>query len=336
MNTLKSFGRIPMEKDLQGRPSKVRIADIDLNPGPFCMSFQFDLEMLKASIERFGLLNPPYLVKNLPFTVVAGYRRLLAMRELGWTDIACRILPGDLLPLDALLFNLYDNLTARRFNPIEKGMALERLTRYLTNEEIVHNYMPMLELPSNMHTLKQYLSLEDLDDVIKASVAAGRLSMKVIELIHTLSKEDQWEINQLFTSLKWSVNLQWQAALWIMEIAGREGRSARGVIRDERIAAMAENDKMNSPQKVRAIVRELKEWRFPSIVESERSFKKAVSDLHLPSKVRVIPPAFFEGVDYKLEIVFREGKELREKLETLSRADGLEQIALFWKADNRG
>jgi len=320
---------------LQSRPSKVGLSDIDLSPGPFCMSFQFNLERLKASIERFGLLNPPYLVKGSSFTVVAGYRRLLAIRELGWADIGCRILPGDLLPLDALLLNFYDNLTARQFNPIEKGMVLKGLTRYLTREEILSHYMPMLELPSNMHTLKLYLSLEDLDDVIRVSIAAGRLSMKVLGILGSVSKEDQRKINQLFTSLKWSVNLQWQAALWIMEIAGREGRSVREVIGDERILTMAKNGKMNSPQKVRAIVGELRKWRFPTITEYERSFKKGVSDLDLPSKVRVIPPPFFEGVDYKLEIVFREGKELREKVERLSRTSGLEEIADLWKTYNR-
>ncbi|MBW1690282.1 MAG: ParB N-terminal domain-containing protein, partial [Deltaproteobacteria bacterium] len=111
-----------MKTPLQSTPLQVEISDIDLSPGPFCMSFQFSLEKLKASIDRFGVLNPPYLVKNSVFTVVAGYRRLLATRELGWADIPCRILPGNLQSLDTLLLNLHDNLTVRQFNPIEKGM----------------------------------------------------------------------------------------------------------------------------------------------------------------------------------------------------------------------
>jgi hypothetical protein len=325
-----------MEYFFNSRPMRVSLSDIDMSSGPFCMSFQFSLERLKASIERYGLLNPPYLVKDSPFTVVAGYRRLLAVSELGWDDIPCMILPADIPPREALLFNLYDNVTARQFNPIEKGMVLRRLARYLTKKEILRNYMPMLELPLNLYTLQLYLGLEDLDDLIKVSVAMERLSMRVLEVIRVLSVEDQREINQLFGSLKWSFNLQWQTALWIMEIAGREGRSVREVIEDERIEGVAKNGNMNGPQKVRAIVMALKERRFPAIMESERSFKKGVSGLALPPKVRVISPPFFEGTDYKLEIVFREGKELKEKVARLCRTAGLEKITDFWKSNNSG
>jgi hypothetical protein len=321
---------------VKGPLVKASLADIDLSPGPFCMSYPFTLETLKASIERFGLLNPPYLVQTSPFTVLAGYRRLLAVQELGWTEIECRILPGDLPPLEALLCNLYDNATVRRFNPVEKAMVLKRLARYLPEEEILRDYMPLLELPSQKHVLKLYLNLDDLDDSIKASVARDRVSTRVCEMIRALNREDQRQVNQLFTALKWSFNLQRQAIQWIMEIADREGRSVGEVIGDERISAVVTNNNMNSPQKIQAMVRALREWRFPTIVESERSFTKGIADLSLPSKVRVIPPPFFEGADYTLEIVFREGNELRDRVERLSRTARLEEIPHFWKKKQNG
>jgi len=43
----------------------IAISDIDLTPGPFCISFNFNLEPLKASIEKFGVINPPYLLTQL-------------------------------------------------------------------------------------------------------------------------------------------------------------------------------------------------------------------------------------------------------------------------------
>jgi ParB-like chromosome segregation protein Spo0J len=324
-----------MEYTLQSRPLKVALSDIDLSPGPFCMSFQFSLARLKASIHGFGILNPPYLVKNSAFTVVAGYRRLLAASELGWADIPCWILPDDLQPLDALLLNLHDNVTVRQFNPFEKAMVLTRLVRYITEEEILRDYMPMLELPSNRHTLQLYLGFEDLDDAVKVSVATGRLSVKAAEVIKVLSRDDQREINRLFATIKWSVTLQWQACLWIIEIASREGRSVREVIEDEGIAEVLNDGKMNGPQKVRAIVKALRERRFATVTEFERSFKRRVSDLAFPLTVRVIPPPFFEGPDYKLEIVFREGKELMKTLARLQNTAGLEEITDFWKTKNR-
>ena len=326
-----------MKKPLQSTPLQIEISDIDLNSGQFCMSFNFNLGPLKASIERYGILNPPYLLRNSDdsFRVVAGYRRLLALRELCWSDTVCKILPDDFPPLEALLLNLHDNLVHRHLNSVEKGMVLHRLTRFLTKEEIVSNFMPILGIPSNRQALEQFLGLEELEETIRISVATERLSPRVAGLMCSLGRDDRLRINDLFVSLRWSFSQQWEATLWIVEIASREGRSIREVIENERVTEVLKNDKMNSPQKVRAIVRTLRERRFPTLMESERSFKRGVSDLALPSRVRVIPPPFFEGADYKLEIVFREGKELKEKVARLYRTAGLEEIADFWKTKNR-
>jgi hypothetical protein len=327
-----------MKTSLRSTPLRVAISDIDLNPGPFCMSFNVSLGPLKASIDRFGVLNPPYLLKNPDggFNVVAGYRRLLALRELCWSDTLCRILPDDFPPLEALLLNLHDNLVHRPLNIVEKGMVLHRLTRFLTEQEIITDFMPILGIPSNRQSLEQFLGLEELEETIRISVAMERLSPRVAGLMGSLVRDDRLRMNGLFSSLRWSFSRQWEAAQCIVEIAGREGRSITEVIEDERIAAVVKNDNMNNPQKVRAITRVLKERRFPTIMASEKSFRKGVSQLALPSRVRVVPPPFFEGVDYTLEIVFREGRELKEKVARLYRTAGLEKLPDFWKTEHNG
>jgi ParB-like chromosome segregation protein Spo0J len=322
-----------MKKPLQSTPLQVEISDIDLNPGPFCMSFHFNLGPLKASIEGFGILNPPYLLRNSDdsFRVVTGYRRLLALRELCRPDTVCQILPDDFPPLEALLLNLHDNLVHRRLNSVEKGMVLHRLTRFLTKEEIVTNFMPILGIPSNRQALEQFLGLEELEETIRISVAMERLSPRVAGLMCSLGRDDRLRINDLFVSLRWSFSQQWEATLWIVEIASREGRSIKEVIDECEIIGVLNNERMNNPQKVKSIVKILKARRFPSLVEAEKSFKRHLANLSLPSRVRVIPPPFFEGVDYKLEVVFTEGGELKEKLQELSHVSGLERITEYRK-----
>ncbi len=322
-----------MKKPLQSTPLQVEISYIDLSPGPFCMSFNFDLEPLKDSIDRFGVLNPPYLLKNSDsnFIVVAGYRRLLAARGLGWPDIVCQILPDDFPPFEALLLNLNDNLAHRHLNTVEKGMILKRLTRFLEREEIVTSFMPIFGIPSNKQMLELFLGLEELEEAIRISVAMDRLSPRVAGLMGTLGRDDRLRINDLFTSLKWSFNRQWEACQWIIEIASREGRLIKEVVEEGEIIEILDNDRMNDPQKVKAIVKILKTRRFPSLLEAEKLFKKGLSKLHLPSGVKIIPPPFFEGIDYKLEIVFRKGEELKGKLEELSHISKLEKVTEFWR-----
>ena len=53
------------KKVLKSSLLNVAISDIDLTPGPLCMSFNFNLEPLKASIEKFGIINTPYLLTQL-------------------------------------------------------------------------------------------------------------------------------------------------------------------------------------------------------------------------------------------------------------------------------
>jgi hypothetical protein len=326
-----------MEKSiLPIEPLKVNIGDIDLSPGPFCMSFHFDLEKLKLSIGRFGVLNPPYLLRTSgdKFAVVAGYRRLLAISELGCKKIACHVLPATYPPLEALLLNLNENLIHRQLNSIEKGMVLQSLAQFISPDEILKEYMPVLALPANTQVLGLFMGLGTFDDEIRSSIATDKISLRVVGLMRDMGRDDQLKINTLLTTLKWTFNQQWEITQWIIEIATREGLKIREVVDERDINVILKNGNMNNPQKVKAIARILRKRRFPALVESERLFKKGISNLALPSRVRILPPPFFEGTDYRIEIVFREGKELREKLAELSTLPGLEEVTDYWKIKN--
>jgi hypothetical protein len=322
-----------MKKPFQSTPLQVEITDIDLNPGPFCMSFNFNLGPLKASIERFGILNPPYLLRNSDpsFGVVAGYRRLLALRELCWSDTVCQILPDDFPRFEALLLNLYDNLVNRHLNSVEKGMVLNRLTRFLPKEEIVTDFMPILGIPSNRQTLEQFLGLEELEKPIRVSVATERVSQRVAGLMRNLEGNDRLKINELFVELKLSFNQQWEVIQWIVEIASREGRAAKEILEDDALKQILNDSIMSNPIKSKTIGKILRERRFPSLVKAENAFKKGVSRLSLPQGVKIIPPRFFEDRNYRLEIGFSQGNDLKEKVEGLCRLPGLEHITDFWK-----
>lgn len=51
---------------------------------------------LAESIERIGLINPIHVKKDkLSYEIVAGHRRFLAMRELGYSVIPCIIVDGE-------------------------------------------------------------------------------------------------------------------------------------------------------------------------------------------------------------------------------------------------
>lgn len=52
-----------------------------------------DITPLKKSMKELGLLNP--IIISSDYTLIAGYRRLLAAKELGWKTITARIISSD-------------------------------------------------------------------------------------------------------------------------------------------------------------------------------------------------------------------------------------------------
>jgi ParB family chromosome partitioning protein len=67
---------------------KVKINDIVI--GRRIRKEPGDLVELRESMGRLGLINP--VVINQDRELLAGFRRIMAARELGWTEIDCRII----------------------------------------------------------------------------------------------------------------------------------------------------------------------------------------------------------------------------------------------------
>ena len=63
------------------------------------------------------------------------------------------------------------------------------------------------------------------------------------------------------------------------------------------------------------------------------AFKKKTAGLGLPDGIRIYHPPFFEDPDYRLEILFKNGQRLREKIHALGKISGLESLGNPWEED---
>jgi ParB/Sulfiredoxin domain len=317
--------------------TRVKIEEIPLLPGPFTMSFGFDLKSLSESIRNYGIFNSPVLAKSPEGTlhVIMGYRRVGALRSLGKEIVTCRmVLDTERQPLQGLLMSLYDNLVTRKFNPVEKGMILSRLSHYLPRKDILSNYMGLLDLPGHEGTLNAFVAFDrDLDAPHKTELASGRLSVHAAQMLLRMTPEDSRVFGRLLSGLNLNVNQQKQLFEYTYEIAHIYGSSISAVLESDSIKEVLANTSLNLPQKGRAILDFLRRWRYPTLTKMEKAFRKKVSRLHLPGKVNIQPPPFFESGDYRLEIRFRHGKELKAQVDCLARMESLETINDPWKED---
>ncbi len=80
-----------------------------------------DLESLKDSLRRYGLLNP--ITLNGKYELVAGERRLEAAKQIGWTSINA---------------NIIENLSA--VSQVELEIEENNQRKEFTDEELLEGY----------------------------------------------------------------------------------------------------------------------------------------------------------------------------------------------------
>jgi hypothetical protein len=315
---------------------QVDLQEIDDRPGPFCMSFCHDLEILTISLKTVGLLNPPLLLSpvNEKKIIVTGYRRVLALKVLGKTKIPCRILPqNDFTDLNCLMINLYDNLAKRTLNHVEKAMTLARLIPFVSRPDILQNYMPLLGLPSHEPVLNLFLNIEnDLDDQTKKWLVNGTLSFQALKILFDMNIDPQTgkQIIDLIVEFKLNSNYQKQLIDISLDLSVDAGGKKLAFIQDSRIKEISSDPKLNTPQKARALICYLKEKRFPRLTGALKAFSRKVSALELPGGINILVPPYFEAEGFRLEVFFKDGEELVKNIKGLLGKNGLKELGNPW------
>ena len=314
----------------------VALKAISENPGPYCMSFGFDLKPLIRSVEKFGLINSPIVTKDREgrVEVVAGYRRILALKHLQREEIPCRDLSqAGLSSLQLLLLNFYDNLATRPFNEVEKGMILNRFSPHVSRDEILRDFMPLLDLPSHELTLELFSRLEDLDQTIKESLVHRRISLQTVKALVQMDPESRATLVEWITATKLNTNQQIQFIAYAIDISSRDQKKISELLKEKEVLDIFKNEKLNNPQKNKLLLNFLKSRRFPSLSRFEKAFQEKTASLGLPDGITIHHPPFFEDPDYRLEILFKNGEGLREKIHDLGKLRGLESLGDPWKED---
>jgi hypothetical protein len=307
----------------------VSLEKLQAAPGPYTMSFGFDQEPLCNSIRRIGLVNPPCIARDKggQIEIVTGYRRLLVLKQLGWVRVGCEDLTSSLPAAhERLLFAFYDNLASRTFNPVEKAMVLARFVPLLKREDILNIIMPLLSIASHEDTLNFYMRLVELGSEIKEALVRDRLCLKAAKALLNLEPESRESVFRWISDLSLSFNQQLQYIDIMMDLSIIYKKSCSQIMELEPFQNIMGDERLNNPQKSKKVLEELCFLRYPKWRRAETRFKEKLQLLNLPEGTRVDHPPFFEASGYRLEVQFREGKELMEKLGHLSLLPGLQEF----------
>ncbi len=156
----------PVPAELSGRRVlKISVQKIAPNPWQPRVAFAAgDLDELITSIKEHGLIQPVTVrSKSNGFQLVAGERRLRAVRELGWSEIDALVIEAT--DQQMLEWAIIENLQRADLNPVETARSFRRLIDEfsLTQEEAarklgqsranVANTLRLLELPPEVLSL---------------------------------------------------------------------------------------------------------------------------------------------------------------------------------------
>ncbi|NPA35171.1 MAG: ParB/RepB/Spo0J family partition protein [Chlorobi bacterium] len=162
---------------VKARASVHNIPIDKIKTNPYQPRTEFDEESIKElaqSIEAVGLIQP-LVVRKLPdgtFQLIAGERRLRALKELGWATAPAYVRDVD-DDINMLELALIENLQREDLNPLEIAITYQRLIEecQYTHEELANR------VGKDRSTVTNYIRLLQLEPEIQAALKDGQISM---------------------------------------------------------------------------------------------------------------------------------------------------------------
>ena len=298
---------------------EIDLQSIDFSDTTFVTSYGFSLSLLKESIDEVGLINPP-LLKERPggtYQIVCGYKRLLVGREMGMGRLRCGILNHTISERETFLISLYDNLSHRQLNTIEKAIVVNALQNLYSVETILFRFLPLMGLSAHHSVLNRISPLIHLDKEMKDAVVEGSMDERAAVKLLSFSHEERDILFGLLLRLRFGKNKQNEIIDTIHDIVKRDGCPVSEVLDSKELREVLDDSNLNIPQKGERVRDFLRKLRYPRIAQVEEGFMEMKRGLNLGENIKLIHPPFFEGEKWRIEFQFSTTDELKENIEKL-------------------
>ena len=306
---------------LELKSGNICFSRIDWADTTFRITYGRPVTPLIHSLQAIGLQNPPVLQEKEGdrFRIVAGFRRLQALKKMGREPVSGKIAPAGTDRKSLFLFNFHENMD-RGFNPVEQSWIVKKLSVLMEERILIQDYLPRLNLPAKKEIFKRYLSTSGISPVYLSALLEGRLFPETIERVNRDFLPIADLIFALFISLHFGFQKQKEFLSDLEEIGKRGLGEPAAFLFSEPVVELLRQINRTPQQKGEALRKYFRSCLYPFLTDMEKAFQKKVSELGLDQRTRLSPPPFFEGGRYGLEIKFSNSKELTESLEKVGQA----------------
>lgn len=297
----------------------ISVSEIDIKDDTFRLSLRTDPDELVASIRAVGLINPPILRQqhDFKYQIVCGFRRVMACKALGWSEIKTRVLKGSPSEVETLKLAILDNRSHRELNVVEQARGIQKLSLHLPSQNRLQMLSSLLGFPQSQNVFKKIDALSLLPEVIQSSIIDEIVSFEAAVDLSRFSHEDALSFFELFGVLKLSQNKQREVITLVQEIAIRENLKPLEVLQSKEVRAILDRPELNRNEKGAKVRACLKRRRFPTLTKTEEKFSKEVKALKLNEHIHITAPSYFEGGPHTLRMTFKSMKDFEERRKTL-------------------
>lgn len=229
--------------------SRVRVAEIRANPyQPRALFDEESIRALARSIEENGLLSPLLLRRSAGdgYTLIAGERRLRALRVLGRSWVDAIVMEADEADMRAL--SLIENIQREQLTFLEEAQAMRELLREtgMTQDALARR---LGRSPSSVANL---LRLLRLPEAVRRAVGEEKLTERHARALLKLDGDEKAQLDAVRRITRGQLNVRQTDAL--IESFLRERRAAshkvKGVVRDARMFVNAISGTVEKLRKV--------------------------------------------------------------------------------------
>jgi ParB family chromosome partitioning protein len=290
----------------------VNLSQIDFSNDAFRITTEKQVDDLMRSITHIGILHLPLLLKNeSTYTIISGFRRIEACRRLNWSKLEAMVLDPDTIRLKCVKYAITDNAFQRSLNLIEKSKSIEMMSDFFKDINRLSEELEVLGLSEHPSMIKKLKGICHLPEPLQNSILSNTISLPMVLELSGMSENDSKGFIKLFNTLNLSLNKQREILTMVKEIAMREDKTFRQVIDEFHLNKILMDENLDKNQKTHNIRIYLKQRRFPTIVNTEKTYEKHHQKLNLERNFKLIPPTNFESPTYTLQLSFNNTSQLK-------------------------
>ena len=222
---------------------------------------------------------------------------------------------------DALVMNLKENFALRQYSDIEKGCILNKLiAEGIQEDTILDLYMPLLELERSKKIFQDLVFVEKIGLGLQKLLHQSKVPVKVFQIFFNWDPENQQAAERFFSVTRPGAN-KWRDLLELTEeISRRDGISPKEIFSSPATLETLEDNSLTPPQKYDRVQAGLQQKRYPVLSDLKKQVLRALDEMRLDDKTRLKYDDAFESNEIKLELKFRDERELSQQVEKIFHA----------------